>query len=97
MLKSEAQVSSSRKTEQSLLERKLQELRHKNEKLKLATKEAQFFHSELFKWDRGKNCPVLRAAQELKSMDSIGKPPLKDGRLTYISDGQKVNKYRNKR
>lgn len=89
LLKSEVQVSIPRKTEQSLLERELQELRHRNEKLKLATKEAQFFNSELFKWDKGKNCPVLRTAQELKSMDSIGKPSLKDGRLTYISDGQK--------
>ena len=73
-LKSESRVASPRKLEPSLLELELQELRHKNEKLKIATKEAQFYNNEITQWGGGRNCPVLRTAQELKSVVSAGKP-----------------------
>ena len=74
VLKSETRVSSPRKSEQSLFERELQELRHRNEKLRMATKEAQFYKSELIKWDGGKNCPVMRTAQEMTYLASPEKP-----------------------
>lgn len=85
-LKNEPQATSPRRQEQSLLERELQELRHKNEKLKIATKEAQFYNRELVQWDSAKNCPVLKTAQELKSVATATKPP-----VPYTNGDQKVN------
>ena len=74
LLKGGTLVSTPRNADLSFLERELQELKRKNESLKMATKEAQFFNNELLKWDSGKNCHVLKAAQELKYMASPGKP-----------------------
>ena len=75
-LKSETQQSSPRQRELSLLERELQELRHKNEKLKIATKEAQFYNNELVQWESGKNCPVLKTAQEMTPTASTSQFPV---------------------
>ncbi|XP_067016652.1 golgin subfamily B member 1-like [Acropora muricata] len=74
LLKGGTRVSAPRKNEPSVLERELQELRYRNEKLKMATKEAQFFNNELVKWKSEKGCQVLQTVQELKCVARAEKP-----------------------
>ena len=75
LLKGGTRVSAPRKNELSVLERELQELRYKNEKLKMATKEAQFFNNELVKWKSEKGCQVLQTVQELKCVATAAEKP----------------------